>query len=72
MRLIRHKQHEHEEMKCDKCEYKTVAKNNLLRHKQYEHEVIKIDLARLSVVSVVSPLLLHGYTDFLNALSMKV
>ena len=28
-------------MKCDKCEYKTVAKNILLRHKQYENEVIK-------------------------------
>ena len=38
---IRHKQHEHEEMKCDKCEYKTVAKQNLVRHKRYEHEGIQ-------------------------------
>ena len=37
---MRPKQHEHEEIKCDKCEYKTVAKKNLVRHKRYEHEGI--------------------------------
>ena len=38
---IRHKQHVDEEMKCEKCECKTVAKKNLVRHKRYEHEGIQ-------------------------------
>ena len=33
--------------------------------------VYNIDLASVSVISVVSPLLLHGYTNFISALSMN-
>ena len=46
MLFIRQKQHEHNEMKCDKCEHKMNAKKNLLRHKQYEHEGIKYRLGK--------------------------
>ena len=59
-------------MKCDKCEYKTVAKKNLVRHKLYEHEGIQYRSGKFSVISVVSPLLFDRYTNFINALSMKV
>ena len=38
---IRNKQHEHEEMKCHKCEHKMVAKKILVRHTLYDHEGIK-------------------------------